>query len=106
MESEIVPLVIFISVAVLWLIMALQCTLVYIRFLRKCPEEALRYVTPFGYGSTKNVTFLFRKESVALLRQHADLWKLRQRAVGLIVASVLWPILCMVVLGIVLALYT
>ena len=98
------PLVVFASTGILWLIMAIQCNRVRIHFLKQCPDEAQRHVTPPGYRSPKNVTFLFREESVALLRQHVDLWKMRQRALALIVASALWPILCMVALGIALAL--
>ncbi len=103
MQGEILSLVSFFSIGALFLISGLQCNRVRIQFLKKCPEEALRYVTPLGEKSPKNVTFLFREKSVALLRQHVDLWKLRQRAVALIVASGLWPIVCMVILAIVYA---
>ena len=106
MKSGIFPLVMFLSTCALWLTLALYCNHVRKHFLRKCPDEAQRYVTHLGFGTPDNLTFLFRKESVALLRQHADLWKLRQRAIALMVASVLWPILWMAVLGIGLALTT
>jgi len=101
--QEIVPLGIFISTGVLWLITALQCNRVRVHFLRKLPDEAQRHVTLPGNMSPKNVTFLFREESVALLRQHADLWKLRQHTLILMTASALYPIVCMVILVIIFA---
>ena len=45
MDGEIASLVIFISTGALWIVMALQCNYLHIRFLRKCPNEARHYDT-------------------------------------------------------------
>ncbi len=91
---------IFISTVIIWLITALQCNSLRKRFLMKCPDEAKRYVTPPGYRSPKNVTFLFHEGAVMLLRKNGDLWAQRKHAVILLLVSILWPIVCMVTLGI------
>ena len=99
--AEIAPLIVFVSTAVLWLTMAIQFNRIRLRFLKDCPEEALKYVTPPGYRSPKNVTFLYNKEALAVLRLHSRLWAMRQHAVTLMTASIIWPIFCMVILSIV-----
>jgi len=97
MLGELASQWILISVGALWLITGIKINRVRIHFLRKCPDEAKQYVTPLGIGGPQNATFLLRKDVSALLRQHADLWKSRQQALALTVASVLWPIICIVI---------
>jgi hypothetical protein len=101
--TEIAALTVFFSTGVLWLITAIQVNRVRLHFLRDCPEEAKKYVRPPGFRSPKNVNFLFRKDALAILKLHYKLWTMRKHAIKLLIASVIWPILCMVSLGIVLS---
>ena len=59
--SEILVLAIFMSVGALWLTTAIQFNRLRMRFLKYFPNEAKEYVTPPGYRSPKNVTFLFKR---------------------------------------------
>jgi len=94
-------LTVFLSVSVLWLITALQFGRIRIKFLKQYPKEAKQYVTPIGYRSPKNVTFLFQTKSVSVLKGYPELWKMRQVAVFLFFTSIVYPVLCMIVLGII-----
>ena len=93
MKYEIMILTVFLSVSVLWLITALQFGRIRIKFLKQYPKEAKLYVTPNGYPSPKNVTFLFQTKSVSVLKGYPELWKMRQVAVFLFLASIVYPVL-------------
>jgi hypothetical protein len=101
--TEIVAFTDLVSTAALWLFTAIQFNRIRLRFLKDCPEEARKYVTTPGYKSPKNVTFLYKEEALAVLRLHPNLWAMRHRAVILMIVSIIWPISCMVSLGIVLS---
>lgn len=100
---EIAFLTVAISTGILWLITAIQYNRIRLGFLREFPIEAQKYVTPWGQMSPKNVTFLFEKESMLVLKLHPKLWPMRQNALRLSIASITRPILCMVILSIVLS---
>lgn len=100
MSYEVASLAVFISTAILWLIAAIQCNQLRICFLDESPEDAPRFVTPPGYRSPKNVTFLFRQQAVDLLRRNPKLWQMRQRAVCLLGISLVWPVLGMTTLAV------
>lgn len=96
MNYELISLLVFVSTFLLWVLTALQCNRVRILFSEKCPEESQRFVTKPGCRSPKNVTFLFLKDSLDILRRYSVLWKMRQLAIILLLVSLLWPVICMI----------
>jgi hypothetical protein len=101
--TDLYPLLSLGLIGCIWLAAFIQGARLYRTFLHKYPDVASKSI-PFAFDELNHpekLLFFFRRTSLTLLKSDVELWKLRQQMVFLLCLSLIVPLLCFAILGIV-----
>lgn len=92
--NSLIPFILFIFTCCSFVAAAIQNAKLYRVFIAKHRVEAEKLI-PFAFSPIRHpekLLFFFRKSSLPLLRQDAEVWKQRQRLKLLLIISLILPI--------------